>query len=86
MCGIVGAASARNVVPILIEGIRRLGVSRLRLHRPRRGRTATDGAAPRSTQLVSTGAWPTSAQAQDRKLTGMTGIAHAVGDARRRRR
>ena len=24
MCGIVGAASTRNVVPILIEGIRRL--------------------------------------------------------------
>ena len=24
MCGIVGAASGRNVVPILIEGIRRL--------------------------------------------------------------
>ena len=24
MCGIVGAASARNVVPILIDGIRRL--------------------------------------------------------------
>ena len=23
MCGIVGAASARNVVPILIDGIRR---------------------------------------------------------------
>ena len=24
MCGIVGAASSRNVVPMLIEGIRRL--------------------------------------------------------------
>ena len=24
MCGIVGAASARNIVPVLIDGIRRL--------------------------------------------------------------
>ena len=24
MCGIVGAVSARNIVPILIEGLRRL--------------------------------------------------------------
>ena len=51
MCGIVGATSARNVVPILIEGIRRLEY---------RGYDSTGlavvngGASPHLERLVST--------------------------------
>ncbi|MFO1302987.1 MAG: glutamine--fructose-6-phosphate transaminase (isomerizing) [Burkholderiales bacterium] len=74
MCGIVGAASARNVVPVLIEGIRRLEY---------RGYDSTglavlngaDGTA--LTRLVSTArVADLDAQAKDRKLFGTTGISH----------
>jgi len=74
MCGIVGAASGRNVVPILIEGIRRLeyrgydstGLAVLD--------SAHDGALKR---LVSTArVADLDAQAQARHLAGTTGISH----------
>jgi glutamine---fructose-6-phosphate transaminase (isomerizing) len=74
MCGIVGAASARNVVPILIEGIRRLEY---------RGYDSTGlavvngGASPKLERLVSTARVADLAlQADTRKLTAMTGISH----------
>ncbi|MCC7217744.1 MAG: glutamine--fructose-6-phosphate transaminase (isomerizing) [Burkholderiales bacterium] len=74
MCGIVGAASARNVVPILIEGIRRLEY---------RGYDSTglavlngkDGTTLE--RLVSTArVADLDAQAQARHLAGTTGISH----------
>src|SRR4030095_9019870 len=74
MCGIVGAASARNVVPILIEGIRRL---------ESRGYDSTglavlNGAHGTTLErLVSTArVADLDAQAQARHLTGTTGISH----------
>ncbi|MEO5763897.1 MAG: glutamine--fructose-6-phosphate transaminase (isomerizing), partial [Casimicrobiaceae bacterium] len=74
MCGIVGAASARNVVPILIEGIRRLEY---------RGYDSTGiavingGATPHLERLVSTArVADLAAQADSRHLTAMTGISH----------
>jgi glucosamine--fructose-6-phosphate aminotransferase (isomerizing) len=74
MCGIVGAASTRNVVPILIEGIRRLEY---------RGYDSTGlavvngGASPRLERLVSTARVADLAvQADTRKLTATTGISH----------
>ncbi|MCC6194285.1 MAG: glutamine--fructose-6-phosphate transaminase (isomerizing) [Burkholderiales bacterium] len=74
MCGIVGAASTRNVVPILIEGIRRLEY---------RGYDSTglailNGAGDRNLQrLVSTArVADLDAQAQGLGLAGTTGISH----------
>ena len=74
MCGIVGAASTRNVVPILIEGIRRLEY---------RGYDSTGlavvngGASPHLERLVSTARVADLAvQADMRKLTATTGISH----------
>ena len=74
MCGIVGAASARNVVPILIEGIRRLEY---------RGYDSTGlavlngNAGAELTRLVSTArVADLDAQAKDRKVVGTTGISH----------
>jgi glucosamine--fructose-6-phosphate aminotransferase (isomerizing) len=74
MCGIVGACSARNVVPILIEGIRRLEY---------RGYDSTGlavvngGATPHLERLVSTArVADLAAQADTRKLTATTGISH----------
>ena len=74
MCGIVGATSARNVVPILIEGIRRLEY---------RGYDSTGlavingGATPVLERLVSVArVADLAAQADARQLTGMTGISH----------
>src|SRR5260221_8380453 len=74
MCGIVGAASRRNVVPILIEGIRRLEY---------RGYDSTGlavingGATPALERLVSVArVADLAAQADSRHLTGMTGISH----------
>jgi hypothetical protein len=79
MCGIVGAVSTRNIVPILVRGPEAAGVPRLRQLRRGRapGRRAASGrAAPR--------AWPSS------RPTWPTGIsrrhrhrAHALGHARR---
>jgi glucosamine--fructose-6-phosphate aminotransferase (isomerizing) len=74
MCGIVGATSARNVVPILIEGIRRLEY---------RGYDSTGlavvngGASPHLERLVSTARVADLAvQANSRQLHATTGISH----------
>ncbi|MEJ7670935.1 MAG: glutamine--fructose-6-phosphate transaminase (isomerizing) [Casimicrobiaceae bacterium] len=74
MCGIVGAASNQNVVPALIDGIRRLEY---------RGYDSTGlavingGAAPRLERLVSTArVADLAAQAKAGHLTGTTGISH----------
>jgi glucosamine--fructose-6-phosphate aminotransferase (isomerizing) len=75
MCGIVGAASARNVVPVLIDGVRRLEY---------RGYDSTGlaviengGTEPRLARLVSTArVADLAAQATARHLSGGTGISH----------
>ncbi len=74
MCGIVGAASSRNIVPMLIEGIRRLEY---------RGYDSTGlavingGDVPVLERLVSTArVADLAAQADTRALTGITGISH----------
>ena len=74
MCGIVGASSSRNVVPILIEGIRRLEY---------RGYDSTGlavingGVTPVLERLVSVArVADLAAQADARKLTATSGISH----------
>src|SRR5512143_280932 len=75
MCGIVGASSARNVVPILIDGIRRLEY---------RGYDSTGlavidgvGGAPRLARLVSTArVADLAAQAASTRIEGRSGISH----------
>ncbi|HXR57565.1 MAG TPA: glutamine--fructose-6-phosphate transaminase (isomerizing) [Casimicrobiaceae bacterium] len=74
MCGIVGATSDRNVVPILIEGIRRLEY---------RGYDSTGlavvngGASPILERLVSTArVADLAAQADALQLKATTGISH----------
>ena len=74
MCGIVGATSDRNVVPILIEGIRRLEY---------RGYDSTGlavvngGASPILERLVSTSrVADLAAQADALHLKATTGISH----------
>ena len=74
MCGIVGATSDRNVVPILIEGIRRLEY---------RGYDSTGlavvngGASPVLERLVSTArVADLAAQADALDLEAFTGISH----------
>ncbi len=74
MCGIVGASSARNVVPILIDGIRRLEY---------RGYDSTGvavigaGSSPTLQRLVSVArVADLAAQADACHLTGTTGISH----------
>ncbi|HEY3554641.1 MAG TPA: glutamine--fructose-6-phosphate aminotransferase, partial [Casimicrobiaceae bacterium] len=74
MCGIVGATSDRNVVPILIEGIRRLEY---------RGYDSTGlavvngGASPVLERLVSTArVADLAAQADALHLKATTGISH----------
>ncbi|MEO8847200.1 MAG: glutamine--fructose-6-phosphate transaminase (isomerizing) [Casimicrobiaceae bacterium] len=74
MCGIVGAASTRNVVPMLIDGIRRLEY---------RGYDSTGLAVLGETspvvlqRLVSVArVADLAAQADARHLTGSTGISH----------
>jgi len=74
MCGIVGAVSPRNVVPVLIDGVRRLEY---------RGYDSTglaiiggDGAG-RLERLVSTArVADLAAQAETTRLSGHTGISH----------
>ena len=75
MCGIVGAASNQNIVPLLIDGVRRLEY---------RGYDSTglaiiegdDGNAQLS-RLVSTArVADLASQAEAKKLTGGTGISH----------
>ncbi len=71
MCGIVGAVAQRNVVPVLVEGLRRLeyrgydscGVAVLANGEPRRARSVA-----RVADL--------DAQVSDGRLEGVTGIAH----------
>ncbi|KAF1025799.1 MAG: Glutamine--fructose-6-phosphate aminotransferase [isomerizing] [Burkholderia plantarii] len=71
MCGIVGAVAQRNIVPVLIEGLRRLeyrgydscGVAVLEADAPKRAR---------SVQRVA----DLDAQVRDSNLEGFTGIAH----------
>ena len=73
MCGIVGAASSRNVVPILIEGIRRLEYRGY----DSTGLAVIDGDGATLERLVSTArVADLAAQAQTRHLTGTTGISH----------
>ena len=74
MCGIIGAASSRNVVPILIDGVRRLEY---------RGYDSTglavihEGALPVLERLVSTArVADLAAQADARQLSATTGISH----------
>ncbi|HYQ99517.1 MAG TPA: glutamine--fructose-6-phosphate transaminase (isomerizing), partial [Casimicrobiaceae bacterium] len=75
MCGIVGASSARNVVPILIDGIRRLEY---------RGYDSTGlavldgvGGEPRLARLVSTArVADLAAQAESTRIEGRSGISH----------
>ncbi|SAK39097.1 glucosamine--fructose-6-phosphate aminotransferase [Caballeronia fortuita] len=71
MCGIVGAVAQRNIVSVLVEGLRRLeyrgydscGVAVLSHGEPRRARSVA-----RVSDL--------DAQVRDTNLGGMTGIAH----------
>ncbi|SAL77824.1 glucosamine--fructose-6-phosphate aminotransferase [Caballeronia peredens] len=71
MCGIVGAVAQRNIVPVLVEGLRRLeyrgydscGVAVLSHGEPRRARSVA-----RVSDL--------DAQVRETHLGGMTGIAH----------
>ena len=71
MCGIVGAVSTRNIVPILVEGLKRLeyrgydscGVAVYDANGPKRARSVS-----RVAEL--------DAQVQASKLEGFTGIAH----------
>jgi glutamine---fructose-6-phosphate transaminase (isomerizing) len=71
MCGIVGAVAQRNIVPVLIEGLRRLeyrgydscGVAVLANDEPRRARSVA-----RVADLDD--------QVRDTHLEGVTGIAH----------
>jgi glucosamine--fructose-6-phosphate aminotransferase (isomerizing) len=76
MCGIVGAASARNIVPVLIDGVRRLeyrGYDSTGLAIIENG---SDGDAKLS-RLVSTArVADLAAQAEARHLAGGTGISH----------
>jgi len=75
MCGIVGAASARNFVPVLIDGVRRLEY---------RGYDSTGlavidttAAVPALSRLVSTArVADLAAQAEATRLVGTVGISH----------
>ncbi len=71
MCGIVGAVSTRNIVPILVQGLQAPGIPGLRLLR--RGRACQDGLQrARSTSRVA----ELAAQIEHDQLEGGTGIAH----------
>jgi glutamine---fructose-6-phosphate transaminase (isomerizing) len=75
MCGIVGAASTRNIVPILIDGIRRLEYRGY----DSTGLAVINGteAQPRLLRLVSTARVANlAAQAESSHLAGTTGISH----------
>jgi len=74
MCGIVGAASSRNIVPMLIDGIRRLEYRGY----DSTGLAVLNGALGTSLQrLVSTArVADLDAQATERGLSGTTGISH----------
>ncbi len=75
MCGIVGASSTRNVVPVLIDGIKRLEYRGY----DSTGLAVINGtpAAPRLERLVSTArVADLAAQADSRALKAFTGISH----------
>jgi glucosamine--fructose-6-phosphate aminotransferase (isomerizing) len=75
MCGIVGAASARNIVPVLIDGVRRLEYRGY----DSTGLAVIDAAAatPVLSRLVSTArVADLAAQAEHTRLTGTIGISH----------
>ena len=75
MCGIVGASSTRNVVPILIDGIRRLEYRGY----DSTGLAVVNGAAdaPQLRRLVSTArVADLAAQAESTQLTAPSGISH----------
>jgi glutamine---fructose-6-phosphate transaminase (isomerizing) len=81
MCGIVGAASLRNIVPILIEGVRRLeyrGYDSTGLAVLADGDLVTGTAGvPLLERIVSTArVADLAAQVDARQLTGTTGISH----------
>ncbi len=70
MCGIVGAASHRNIVPVLVQGLQRLeyrGYDSCGVAVHARGLTRT-----RTTSRVA----DLVAQVQEDKVEGLTGIAH----------
>ena len=74
MCGIVGAASRRNIVPVLIDGIRRL---EYRGYDSSGLAVINGGAQPTLERLVSVARVADLAQQADaRHLTGTTGISH----------
>ena len=74
MCGIVGAASRRNVVPILIDGIRRL---EYRGYDSSGVAVINGGATPKLERLVSVARVADLAhQADACGIAGMTGISH----------
>ncbi|WP_246796147.1 glutamine--fructose-6-phosphate transaminase (isomerizing) [Burkholderia perseverans] len=71
MCGIVGAVAQRNIVPVLIEGLRRLeyrGYDSC-------GVAVLEGGAPKRARSVSRVA-DLDAQVRETGLEGMTGISH----------
>ena len=75
MCGIVGASSTRNVVPILIDGIRRLEYRGY----DSTGLAVVNGAAdaPQLCRLVSTArVADLAAQAESTQLAALSGISH----------
>ena len=75
MCGIVGASSTRNVVPILIDGIRRLEYRGY----DSTGLAVIDGApgAPHLARLVSTArVADLAAQVESMHLSALSGISH----------
>jgi glucosamine--fructose-6-phosphate aminotransferase (isomerizing) len=75
MCGIVGASSTRNVVPILIDGIRRLEYRGY----DSTGLAVIDGAAgtPHLARLVSTArVADLAAQVESTHLSALSGISH----------
>jgi glucosamine--fructose-6-phosphate aminotransferase (isomerizing) len=75
MCGIVGASSTRNVVPILIDGIRRLEYRGY----DSTGLAVVNGAtdAPQLRRLVSTArVADLAAQAESTQLAALSGISH----------
>ncbi len=71
MCGIVGAVSSRNIVPVLVEGLKRLeyrGYDSC-------GVAVYDALGPKRARSVSRVA-ELDAQVRETRLTGFTGIAH----------
>ncbi len=70
MCGIVGAASARNIVPVLIDGIRRLEYRGY----DSAGIAVLDGAIRRVRRVGRVAEMESAAKAEG--LSGILGIAH----------